>query len=351
MQAPSYIRSLRVANNRVDRDFDIDLTPTEGREFMHLILTGKNGSGKTSTLDFLYEATQPWRPPSTRFVFEVVPNWSGSKPSIDRVVRLGARRNVEFEQIKGPTKDTQFLKTSMLEQLLVNLRTQVAYAREEGDEPAAKKFEERLNQFEETFRELLAEPDLRLVFDRGEIRYRLGFNGRLVELSVLPDGFQSAIHIWAEIRSTIERLGDGDDWGIVLIDEVEGHLHLELQERLLPFLTKLFPRMQFIVTTHSPVVISSIDGAVIYDLSTHTRVISDELRGTRYGTLMTGHFGIGSDFDLKSAKELTELKGLHDKESRAPYEDARLRELAAKLSARSYPLAIEVWTELEFGDS
>lgn len=40
--------------------------------------------------------------------------------------------------------------------------------------------------------------------------------------------------------------------GIVLVDEIETHLHLELQRHIMPFLTGIFPNIQFIVTTHSP---------------------------------------------------------------------------------------------------
>jgi predicted ATP-dependent endonuclease of OLD family len=40
--------------------------------------------------------------------------------------------------------------------------------------------------------------------------------------------------------------------GIVLIDEIDAHLHADLQHDVLPALLKMFPRVQFIVTSHSP---------------------------------------------------------------------------------------------------
>ena len=46
--------------------------------------------------------------------------------------------------------------------------------------------------------------------------------------------------------------------GIVLIDEIELHLHPSWQQQILPTLQKIFPKIQFIVTTHSPQVISSV---------------------------------------------------------------------------------------------
>jgi hypothetical protein len=44
--------------------------------------------------------------------------------------------------------------------------------------------------------------------------------------------------------------------GIVIIDEIEKHLHPRLQLRIMKSLREYFPRIQFIVTTHSPIVIS-----------------------------------------------------------------------------------------------
>ncbi|MCP4106885.1 MAG: AAA family ATPase [Desulfobacteraceae bacterium] len=47
--------------------------------------------------------------------------------------------------------------------------------------------------------------------------------------------------------------------GIVLIDEIELHMHPQWQREIIPCLRKTFPKIQFIVTTHSPQVLSSID--------------------------------------------------------------------------------------------
>ena len=59
--------------------------------------------------------------------------------------------------------------------------------------------------------------------------------------------------------------------GTVLIDEVDKHLHIQLQKEVLPLLFSLFPKIQFIVSSHSPflnmgLAEQSIDRAVIFDL-------------------------------------------------------------------------------------
>lgn len=71
--------------------------------------------------------------------------------------------------------------------------------------------------------------------------------------------------------STIARYGDATNVnnsihlenikGIVVIDEVELHLHSNLQKEILPTLIKLFPKVQFIITTHSPLFLLGMQDA------------------------------------------------------------------------------------------
>ena len=52
--------------------------------------------------------------------------------------------------------------------------------------------------------------------------------------------------------------------GIVLIDEIDLHLHPSWQQRVIRDLTRTFPNIQFIVTTHSPQVVSSVKGTSVF---------------------------------------------------------------------------------------
>ncbi|HCD6386302.1 TPA: AAA family ATPase, partial [Escherichia coli] len=59
-----------------------------------------------------------------------------------------------------------------------------------------------------------------------------------------------------------------DMTGIVLIDEIDAHLHVTLQKKVFSFFSSSFPQIQFIVSTHSPFVIQSVSDAIIFNLST-----------------------------------------------------------------------------------
>lgn len=54
--------------------------------------------------------------------------------------------------------------------------------------------------------------------------------------------------------------------GIVLIDEIDLHLHPQWQRVILPKLREHFPRVQFVITTHSPLVLQSLEKGNIFSL-------------------------------------------------------------------------------------
>lgn len=90
-------------------------------------------------------------------------------------------------------------------------------------------------------------------------------------LSSLSSGIRITAGLVIDIASRMGRanptLGDErllrDTPGIVLIDEVDLHLHPRWQQRIVGMLRRTFPRVQFIVSTHSPQVLSSLDASSI----------------------------------------------------------------------------------------
>ena len=85
-------------------------------------------------------------------------------------------------------------------------------------------------------------------------------------LSLLSDGFKEIISIVGDIAYRMAVLNPQlqkdilqETDGIVLIDEVDLHLHPAWQQKIMKTLTTIFPKVQFIVTTHAPAVINSVD--------------------------------------------------------------------------------------------
>jgi hypothetical protein len=93
-------------------------------------------------------------------------------------------------------------------------------------------------------------------------------NGALVATDLLSDGYRSILSMIFElirqldvafetdilIKALREGQGTVSLPGVVAIDEVDAHLHPDWQAEIGLWFTRVFPRMQFLVTTHSPII-------------------------------------------------------------------------------------------------
>lgn len=109
---------------------------------------------------------------------------------------------------------------------------------------------------------------MRLDQSSGGDEIRVGLDGSEVLFEQLSDGQRLFVSLIADIAWRLLVLNpQGSEplhgHGIVLIDEVELHLHPTWQQIVLPGLLRAFPGLQFIVTTHSPQVLTTADGSAI----------------------------------------------------------------------------------------
>ena len=133
--------------------------------------------------------------------------------------------------------------------------------------------------------------------------------------------------------------------GIVLIDEIETHLHLELQKSILPFLTEFFPNIQFVMTTHSPFILSSISNAAIYDLENQT-LVEHGLGNVPYEGVVEGYFKVDKLSETLRDK-FDRYKELVYKENLSDDEIGEIAELELYLDEVPDYLAIGITTEYQ----
>jgi predicted ATPase len=221
---------------------------------------------------------------------------------------------------------------------------------DQKDLKKAKRIKAWFDTFEQHMKRVAEDEQLSMIYEskRFDFTFHRG-DGHIFDLSSLADGYAAILALLAELFIRVEtaQLARKDFTfmpdGVVIVDEIETHLHLSLQELILPFLTEIFPRFQFVVATHSPAVIASIPNAVVYDLKKRSQTLSDHFRGVRYGTMMTEHFGISSEIDLDSTEKLLLLRGLAARRERTLEEEKTYQNLCEELSRRSRNLAVEVW--------
>jgi hypothetical protein len=125
---------------------------------------------------------------------------------------------------------------------------------------------------------------------RFTLRYGQGFDVR-VALEDMSDGYQAMFALVVEILtqaalSTKQVPDPAHLEAIVLIDEIEAHLHPKWQRNVVPLLRATFPRCQFVVSTHSPLVVASAEPGEVHVLEiTDDGFVVEEVLEERLGML------------------------------------------------------------------
>ncbi len=412
--APPFIKSIQV--NKVRHLQDILILIDESRP-RHLIITGPNGSGKTSLLVFLkdylegipnqellklenFKQAIPHKKNSVtllnsfaiseseeqkairhgqislaskdiRNLSSTIDKYNAVIPNISDLVGLTelflkgeflisffeARRFSQIQAVSGPQKldlakvnpiavtpnspGTRFL------QFLVNQKNRAAQFQLINDKARATEIESWIKKIEVKFQELFQDHTLTLEYDIDNFDYKINILGhepfRMVD-NQLSDGFSSVIHIVAELLLRMEAVTSRsyNVPGIVLIDEIETHLHIKLQKAILPFLTDFFPNIQFIVTTHSPFVLTSLNDAVVFDLESKERW--EHMAPMAASTVVESYF----DLDLYSNEiknRVSRYSELAKKSNLMEEENEELNRIRIQLDNIEYESAPELVTQ------
>lgn len=346
-----WIKTIHVNKLRQLQDFDIEVCNDQCAR--HLLLTGPNGAGKTTLLKsmfanleriiadvqllhlnfekFLQQSRESERESARRgdaaaeareranvkiWETEIGKWWSELRLDLagehqvaeqfaarkfvvayyadDRKSTFKAVKNPEKPEIKHSAKEKngdQFLK------FLVDLKVQQALAKNEGKDQDAQEIQNWFDAFRDILRQIFDDKNLDVEFNYKDYSFKIRSKGRSFPFTGLSAGYAAALDIVSDL---ILKMQDSDRLvrvfdvaGIGLIDEVETHLHMALQKQIMPILTRVFPKVQFIVSTHSPFVLNSIKDATVYDLSRH-ETLSD-LTDYSYEALAEGFFGVETD--------------------------------------------------------
>ena len=101
---------------------------------------------------------------------------------------------------------------------------------------------------------------------------------------------------------------------LILIDEIELHLHPKWQREILGRLLHVFPNAQFVVTTHSPIVVSEIERENLRVLNDFKLVTTEHGRGRDVNQVLEDTFGV-SIRTREVEEKFREIKGLVDDEN------------------------------------
>lgn len=323
-----FIRKLTIEKVRNLKPMTI---PLSDQKIKHLIFTGKNGSGKTTLLNCLAESLDSmnqnclyrydnqkdmdiiWtddmsvQPDEDKHRFTIEMNCplvdlgsafeSGefvlAYYKADRFFNTDIPRHVEKVELQRKYNIYDTPRQDFVKYLL-DMKVTQALAVSGGKKEKALKIQQWLDSFEQLLQRIFEDNKLKLLFDEDSFLFSILQPGKeAFDFNTLSSGYAAVLDIVVDIMLRMERRINKtfiyDLAGIVLIDEIETHLHLELQKKVLDLLTTIFPNIQFIVTTHSPFVLNNLENVVIYDLEQNI-LVENGLANIPYDGIVEGYF-------------------------------------------------------------
>lgn len=400
-----YITNIHINKVRHLKDMDIPFSDG-GAGMKHLILTGKNGSGKTSLLDAVavylnsvstsndpheaiknhrldlnnleYARTHSAGTDEIEGIQERISCYEkriesstggvslsfnisedGLKSSFQhgdyilayytagRSFHADVPESIEKVKVKDfygiNEKPRQKFLKYMLDMKMVQAMAAASY-----DKGKAKEVQHWFDRIESIMRRVYDDPSLHLEFDMDTYQFSINENGREpFDFNTASDGFSAVLDIVVDLILRMQqqnhRIINFTKPGIVLVDEIETHLHLELQRNILGYLTELFPNIQFIVSTHSPFVVNSLDDAVIYDLEKRT-LVEHGLTNVSYSGVVEGYFH-SDHLSEELRKKFEEYKSICGKDTLSNDDLVSLASLEKYLDEIPDYLSIDVASE------
>jgi hypothetical protein len=199
--------------------------------------------------------------------------------------------------------------------------------------------------------ELVCDPEV-----PGQVNVRA--YGQNVSIKQQSDGYQTVLALTCDIMAILL-----DRWeamevaeGIVMIDEIGSHLHPRWQMLVVKGLRQVFPRVQFLVTTHYPLCLRGLYNGelVVMQRTANNKLIAIDrdlppVEGMRVDQLLTSeYFGLNSTLDPDLDRDFLEYYQLLALRQRSVEQEKRLQELKSKLdgfrvfgSTRRERLALE----------
>lgn len=398
-----FIRSLEIRKVRHLSNITI---PLSDGQLKHLILTGKNGSGKTSVVEalagyldnlfndgyftdreqWLKNAKDQWdmaildrkdEGESARLrekVSEYEKGFNQSRKGLDvrlnidasyvfalkddkhyiaayykadRIFHAEQPKHVEKVQLKDYYGLTEFPRSEFVKYLL-DLKMTEALARNNNRTERANEIHVWFVEMEKLLKRVFDDETVKLEFDEDTFEFHILQQGKEpFDFNTLSSGYQAVLDIVLDIimrmQNQTHRSFNFNLPGIVIIDEIETHLHLELQKNIMPLLTTVFPNIQWIVTTHSPFILNSIENVVIYDLENHT-LVDHGLNDVPYDGVVEGYFRVDKLSDTLKEK-FEKYKDLVAREKLSDDELSEIAELEQYLDEIPDYLAIGIATE------
>lgn len=330
--------------------------PLSNEMAKNLIITGQNGSGKTSLLDAIAQTLNAISTDNIDLDNKVILKCDYNKLkqkyndgkfilAYYKANRLSKVQLSDSIQVIKPEDKYSINQSAgeILIKYMVSLKATQAFAQQKGDTQRVKEIDIWFNRFEKILKRIFNDDNLKLDFNIETFQFSILQTGHEpFDFNTMSSGYSAVFDIINDLTMRTEKRGS-DIEGIVLIDEIETHLHLELQKIILPFLIELFPNTQFIVSTHSPFILNSIDNAVIFDLENKT-LVQNGLANLPYEGIVEGYFNTDR-LSTELQNKFYRYKELVSKQNLSDNDYAEIMELQIYLDEIPDYLALDIAAE------
>jgi predicted ATP-binding protein involved in virulence len=282
--------------------------------------------------------------------------YAGQRPLDNFDVRaIQEPQNNPFENSLSFTNATD---SSILANWIAAQKYKQLKAKDSGNADRAAQFEKSITSIEKVISEITGD-DFAFDTSGDDLNVRVRRNGVTVSLDVLPDGLKSIVSWIADLLMRLDRIPWINNTPVLernfllLLDEIDIHLHPTWQRNVLPIVQKMFPKAQIIASTHSPFVVASVEDAQVIalqlDENGHATIESTSTTklGVSYSSILRSIFGIKSDFDIETENLFKEFhKEKQNLLSGETSDDTKIKSIADQLANRGEEVAALIGIEL-----
>ncbi len=225
-------------------------------------------------------------------------------------------------------------------QWLANTLTNISLAKTDGDSAAAATYEASINEICQAV-SLVVGASFSLKLNRRPLEVMAVWAGQSIPVAQLPDGLKSVLSLLADISMRLDAM----NWEhpeaiskrpfVLLLDEIDVHLHPKWQRQIVSVLQRSFPNAQIFVSTHSPFVVASVNDAWVYSLdpSKNQAIAEKSGAGQSLLTVIQDVFDIDEQFDPETEALFDKFYAERNLAMRTKQVE-RLKVLGAQLSDR-----------------
>lgn len=194
-----------------------------------------------------------------------------------------------------------------------------------GETQQAENFRRSVKKLEKAISDII-QKDIQFHLEYNPYGVSIKVDQEQLDFNQLPDGLKSIISWLSDLVMRMDRVKWENDTPvfernfILFLDEIEVHMHPAWQRKILPVVQRLFPNAQIFISTHSPFVVGSVDGAWIHKLvkpngdsklAEGYPKLSEDGNSFRYW--LDEVFDVSAEFGIGVENQLKEFYALRDK--------------------------------------